>query len=209
MKRTGWRQVSNFQMNLRPTILGSLILCFGVSTGWAAPITWTLQGVALSDGQTLTGSFDYDVSTNTFSNISIANSGNISHPAATWDTKLAGNWGSWTGVYFTSGPSAQTDKTVSIDWVGSLTNAGGTLALATHASARAFWRCGYYVDFNDENTFSYQNCDGSQNALRSGSAYSPLVVSGSISAVPVPAAAWLFGGALGALGWLRKRQTTA
>jgi hypothetical protein len=36
--------------------------------------------------------------------------------------------------------------------------------------------------------------------------YASSVISGSISAVPVPAALWLFGSALAGLGWLRRKQ---
>ena len=35
-----------------------------------------------------------------------------------------------------------------------------------------------------------------------------LLPGGTITAVPVPAAMWLFGSALGGLGWMRRRKTT-
>jgi len=42
-----------------------------------------------------------------------------------------------------------------------------------------------------------------------GSALNPTFVAGNINVVPVPAAAWLFGSAIGLLGWLRRRSIAA
>jgi hypothetical protein len=49
--------------------------------------------------------------------------------------------------------------------------------------------------------------DGGQDSTPKTSAlYAWPVLDGDIAPVPLPAALWLFGGALGALGWVRRRQ---
>lgn len=62
--------------------LSALTLLFSFSTvARAVDVHWVLDGVLLSDGQTLTGSFDYDESTSTISNAAITNSGSALWPS--------------------------------------------------------------------------------------------------------------------------------
>jgi hypothetical protein len=49
----------------------------------AAVVEWTLQGVHLSDGTAVTGTFDYDVDSNQYSNVDIVVASGPSYPVAT------------------------------------------------------------------------------------------------------------------------------
>jgi hypothetical protein len=68
-------------------------------------------------------------------------------------------------------------------FAASLTNAGGVVAI----DGSGEFICG-------------QECIYPASELRQ-------ISSGQVSAVPIPAAAWLFGSALAGLGWLRRKQT--
>jgi hypothetical protein len=68
-----------------------------------------------------------------------------------------------------------------LDFSGSLTNAGGTYQVS-----------GY--------EFEGTTVWGGQTFIRD-------IVSGTVTAVPIPAAVWLFGSALAGLGWMRRKQT--
>jgi hypothetical protein len=50
----------------------------------AAPVTWTLNGVTFQDGATASGSFVYDATTNTYSNVNITTSGGTILPGASY-----------------------------------------------------------------------------------------------------------------------------
>ncbi|MDB4308249.1 VPLPA-CTERM sorting domain-containing protein [Gammaproteobacteria bacterium] len=78
-------------------------------------------------------------------------------------------------------PGAPPPFVMELDFSGSLTNAGGTYEVS-----------GYDVELA-------RNW-GEEAFVRN-------IVSGTVTAVPVPAAAWLFGSALAGLGLLRRKQT--
>jgi hypothetical protein len=69
-----------------------------------------------------------------------------------------------------------------LQFVDPLTSGGGTVNLVPYSSYE------WGKDYNN-NTFGLS------------------LVSGSVSAIPIPAAIWLFGSALGGLGWMRHRKT--
>ncbi len=52
-----------------------------VNAAQAETIRWTLQDAMLSDGQSVTGSFDYDTVSGGFSNVSLFNSGSANWAA--------------------------------------------------------------------------------------------------------------------------------
>jgi hypothetical protein len=178
---------------------GIIGLCLLSMSASAVPVTWTLNNVAFNDGATASGSFTYDADTNTYSSISVA---------TTAGSVLGGQ--GFAGLLTDIGPDASRlgmAPTPSTTVAGlpillfrfdtALTNAGGTSNLTL----------GTYSPF-----FPAQ---GSYEAVcvQSGICGSPiplsnirLVTAGSvIAAVPIPAAAWLFGSALGVMGWLRRR----
>lgn len=50
----------------------------------AVPVMWTLQGVTLTDGGTVTGSFTYDAASNTYSNVNIITTTGSARSGATY-----------------------------------------------------------------------------------------------------------------------------
>ena len=165
----------------------ALILLFACGTATAIPLEWTLNDVLLDDGQYLTGQFTYDADTNTYSNLSITS------PEPPW-------WLGLTEYTFTSSVNPSDAESilmgrnpsgfngshyVNLFFDSALTNQGGNVALRLN---------GYSREEFDETNYG-------------GGVLDRFVVSGSVSAVPVPAAAWLFGSGLGLLGWFRRRRS--
>ena len=60
------------------------VICVLSGSAAAAPVTWTLDGVAFDDGGTASGSFVYDAATNTYSAISITTTAGSSRPGASY-----------------------------------------------------------------------------------------------------------------------------
>jgi len=79
---------------VRPTATGlvrvlasyviALILAVGAPAASAAPIMWSLSGVAFVDGGTATGSFSYDPDANTVGTIAVTTSAGTSFAGATY-----------------------------------------------------------------------------------------------------------------------------
>ena len=179
-----------------------LVLLLGASTSWSAPVTWTLDGVVLANQlpdssyeySNLTGSFAYDADTNAFSDISIhSEPGNYFGGATDYTDDAYTAWKpsaiespSSTSVIFNAFSQAAAlcpdicDMVLTLNFAVALTNAGGNIALSgNEAIVGQSW----------------------------GLVTSRGIVSGSINAVPVPAAVWLFGSALAGLGWMRRKQS--
>jgi hypothetical protein len=157
----------------------------------AIPVTWTLDNVimeSLVTGRTgaLTGSFDYDSITNEYSNIAILSTGWLDGvDVAMFQTTPPLTFGEGNNNGLTLyGDTTPADAAVEIqlDYDSALTGQGGTIDLLYSTSI-----------------YSYQAFIGYADAR--------MVSAGTISAVPVPAAVWLFGSGLGLLGWFRRRQT--
>ena len=182
-------------MRFLPTFF--MVSFFMLSTAQAETIRWTLQNAMLSDGQSVTGSFDYDTGSGEFSAISIFNSG-----AATWAaTEFTQTVDSvsvippvdcqtYACVFL---PDAATTGSIALELVWDnypvyLTEAG-TLNLLYGTSS--MWLC--------------DNSDCSSLFAPGGTRVD--FVAGAIlgTVVPIPAAVWLFGSALAALGWLRRK----
>jgi len=167
-------------------IIGAL--CFILTTSvQAAPVTWTLNDVGFDDGEILEGSFTFDADTNSYSNVYIYSS-DYSY-AGYSDTALP-PFVIWNSIYSSSNENYLGGETA-YDFVGlfildlrfdsALTNAGGSVSLLP-TSYEGLYQ-GEFV------------------------AFERAVVSGTLSAVPIPAPAWLFGSALAGLGWMRRKQT--
>jgi hypothetical protein len=158
----------------------------------AAPVQWVLQDVLFNDGGTAFGSFVYDADTNTFSSIAIT---------TTDGSALSGNF--YEFINFDPG-LADADSVLlaaaadpvfgtpafNMNLATPMTNAGGTIDLATAPPPLAF-----------ESTCLTNPCTMFFSIDRE-------IISGSISAVPLPGALWLFATALGFLGWWRRPQAS-
>ncbi|NND53340.1 MAG: VPLPA-CTERM sorting domain-containing protein [Gammaproteobacteria bacterium] len=168
---------------MRPTTILILLLCF-FSAAQAAPLTWTLDGVTFDNGTQLQGQFDYDASTNTYSNVLIQSGNPIWYsdsklPPFTLDNTFGP--GTATGFEAWTRYDGCCDSYLYIYLDSAMTDSGGVISILTTSYEARFYPGG--------DDYRY-------------------VTGGTISAVPIPAAAWLFGSALAGLGWLRRRQTT-
>ena len=175
-----------------------LLLVSGQSL--AAPVIWTLEGVTLDSGGLISGSFAYDADTNSYSDIAIQ--------APSWyeiNPLFTGENLTYVDLRGFPNPDAQelpidnaTSTSVSLaagHWgfgtiygaeldlifASAMTNGGGTIALVAGSSDIEY--------FNEHIGESFT------------------IVGGAITAVPIPAAIWLFGSALAGLGWMRRRKT--
>ena len=185
-------------------LLTFLILGFFASIAQAAPVTWTFNNVVFDDGTQLTGSFTYDIDTNTTSDINIFTQGNnLTYPGfADWTDPMHYNSGGAGGggidfVFISTAPSCSScNPNLNLSFYDpflglGLSNAGGE-----------------YVWAPSPFTGSIPAMEGTEIAYSYLGSDQRSIVSGSISSVPIPDAAWLFGTALAGLGWLRRKQTT-
>ena len=155
----------------------------------AAPVVWTIDSLLFDDGGTASGSFTYDADTNTYSHISISTSSGsvlpggvygVIHPHTPYVAPS-----NETGMVVLDVTNGEFDSTaMSLIFESPLSNAGGTILLT----------------YSIETSCAGELCNFPVSPQR-------FLVSGSVSAVPIPAAVWLFGSGLGLLGWLRGRQT--
>jgi len=165
------------------------------TTAYGAQVTWVLEDVVLSDGQTLEGSFVFDTSAPEFygfSAVSITNSGNETYAAMTFDTAAATRNNDLRNV-FTTGATATGKMFLQLDWLGDLADGTGTFDLNTYPS-------GFY-------SYAFGICDSTGCGSRTFYAGSPRYVSGTIRAVPIPPAILLFASACGAL--IARRRTSS
>ena len=163
-----------------------LILLLGYGSVQAAVVTWTVNGTFV-DGGTMTGTFDYDADSNMYSNISITTT---NYAPACCGAQFGGTYttpftfGSLDESHFFAETNASVGGNfliLQLDFLSDLTNAGGVVN----------------IDVNSNNSIEIVT---SFEAIRN------LMPGATVSAVPIPAAVWLFGSALAGLGWLRRKQ---
>jgi hypothetical protein len=169
-----------------------VILLMVVGAANAVPVTWTFNDFEFDDGGVATGSFVYDADTNTYSDISVTTTTGSTldgvHHAYLWSEVVSdsdgmvfiGNGDHWDGEIF-----VYEEYLILIALSGDMTNSGGSLSLQSHSHETT---CAGFCSIPPEPPKRY-------------------LISGSISAVPIPAAVWLFGSGLGILGWFRRRQS--
>jgi hypothetical protein len=168
-------------------VTAAAALFLASSSANAVPVTWTLEDVVFSDGGTATGSYVYNASTNTLSNIHIVTSANA--PFGT--TYGVPTPGATLSTLFDTLPSSSNlaDLTGSprliFELLAAMTDAGGTISLDTSYAFEAI--CAVAV------------CGGAPAADR-------MITSGEVTTTPLPAALPLFAAGLGALGLLRGRR---
>jgi hypothetical protein len=158
----------------------------------AAPVTWTLNNYVFDDGGTASGSFVMD---SVSKEITAANIVTTSGSAFVGESYSAID--AEYGVIITAPPSfmqfytdnlpGRVNETVFVLELGAGFDASG----GTYSTKAGEYRCNHDL-----------YCPSDNVLLRS---IQPL--SGSITSVPIPAAVWLFGSALGGLGWMRRRRT--
>jgi len=173
---------------MRSVVFASLL--FVVLPVQAAPVTWTFENVVFVDGGSAAGSFVYDVATDIFSDIDITTTAGsilsdatygISNPYVSSGTTVA--YGKTLAQFVSAEGDLTGTQSILLNIGGLLTNQGGSI----------------YITDSVEVACTNSNCV-TYAAPR-------IMASGYITAVPVPAAVWLFGSALAGLGWMRRKQT--
>ena len=166
----------------------ALILLLGCSSASAVPVTWYLNDVTFDNGVWVRGTFTYDASTNIYSDISInpPSLGNglpyyadFSRPGCLECGFEVPNT-SESAIF--SGTGGNDEYFLWLQFETPLSDAGGEISLLTGPPSGIYLSQRYQVP----------------SRLAS-------LVSGTVSLVPVPAAAWLFASGLGLLGWFRRR----
>jgi hypothetical protein len=177
---------------MKSLLLGAACACLvGSNLAHAAPVTWTLNNVAFADEGTAIGSFVFDADTNEVTSWSISVAGGDSTTFPPFIYESDGN--QFSDVFsnalidqyfsFNDLPPAQDTRLIRIGPSQPLTNSGGTVVLDV-----------LNTNFNVETVNSI----------------SRLIVSGSVSAVPLPAAfPLLASGLIGLMGIARRRQAAS
>jgi hypothetical protein len=180
------------------TLAVSIILSLSAMTAHASPVEWTLANVVFDTGYTATGTFTYDADLSIYSDVNISIllspfpsiltfsdtdplfSLSSSQLPQIVQLKLTDNTDPQTYFSF---------QQLQLNFDSPLTDSGGTISLADSSSL--------YRRFEVQIDEDFRQIDETTNFL----------VSGTVSAIPIPAAVWLFASALAGLGWLRRRQT--
>jgi hypothetical protein len=161
----------------------TIVTLLASMTANAAAVTWTVDNLLFSNGGSAYGSFGYDASTNLYSDVDITTLFSDGNGFANYQALLTSRTSDSEHLYLI-GPGAGGLSAVSFTFAAALTSAGGTAT----------------ISYGQEVFCDDYECTPPAGNIRN-------VVSGSVSAVPIPAAAWLFGSALAGLGWLRRKPT--
>jgi hypothetical protein len=159
-----------------------LAACLCGATGAAQALTWELADVSFADNTLVSGTFDFDSSSNTYSNWNISVLAGIGLSAYTYsqglDVGFAGT-ASAAAVDFVAFPPDSTGRYLRLTFSSPLTNAGG------------------FVPLQPNNSFECDNCNISRP-----------IVGGAVfaQAVPEPGSWALFGLGLAAVGAVLRRQ---
>ena len=169
-------------------IIVSVCLYFVASSAFATPIEWDIN-FTLSDGATGSGSFYYDQDSNSYTGISITTTaGEAPFNGETFEYLMPSNQSSAAALFLVSDLPGDLTGVPGMYFIlnGSLIDPSGTYQIIEGFES-------FCADFY---------CNDNASELRE-------IYSGTVtaSAVPVPAAVWLFGSALAGLGWVRRKQS--
>ena len=189
--------------------IGALTALMMASGAWGASVTWTLSNALFDDGATAFGSFVYNTGSNTYSSIDITVLGfDLSGAPVGWGwgleadpfhyivdgqkpptTSLRFSFFDYASAPASLCPAPGTTCTREFEWhfESPLTSCAPTSTCFLPISSfthEKFTRDGIVGD--------------TRHRLISGQVQS--------TAVPIPAAAWLFGSGLAMLGWIRRRK---
>jgi len=161
-------------------------------SAYAIPVHWALDDVIFDDLGMANGSFVYDADTDVMSDASVVTTPGSSFDGAVYTEIRGGGTSPIDNIFLflRSGTGDLRGQSILqlIFAPGSLTNAGGTVPI--------------FLDVTPivgEIDCLNSTCDlvGGWRDITSGSVIG--------STIPIPAAAWLFGSALGFLGWMRRK----
>ena len=158
-----------------------LVTLFASGSVCAAPVEWAIDSLVFDDGGTGSGTFTYDADTNMYSSIDIVTTAGSGSAGAPYISVIDDAPNDSTYVAVMVYP-LEGSHMLELSFADSLTNAGGTIAIDGYGESL----CG-------------QECMFPVLGLRQ-------ISGGQISAVPVPATAWLLGSALAGLGWVRRKR---
>jgi len=174
-------------MAIKSLLLLLVTFAIGIPTAFAAPIQWVLQDVIFDDGGTASGTYIYDADTSSLSDISIITTSgtNPSFPGETFIFPAAPGQPPnhiSVGTALPQGSWAGIYRLI-LDLDGDMDNTGGTLQIQP---------------LSQEMLCELDSC---------GATKIRYITSGSVSAVPIPAAIWLFGsGLIGLVGFARSKK---
>jgi len=167
---------------MRIFAISALLFSSAVS---AQPIKWTLNDVVFDDGGTLSGYFVFDADSQAISEVSISSTSGANGPAQIYNTTVwsTGQLGyvddeKYTVLGFDSEGSTNLNLVLSV--AGHLSNSGGSYDLLLSGCTLG-------------NLCSNEDYENNPVLER-------YAVSGSISAVPLPAGVWLLASSLALLG---------
>lgn len=192
----------------RLTLTALLALVGFAGSAQAVPVQWTLQNMTFSNGSTATGSFTFDLDTNTFSDISISVTAATDYTGFQAQTfnAIAPSSGNYYGAIFTTLPlwyddvSAGCDENAWGDKSGCGTNAlviGIYPSQMTNAGGTIFTKYSYLAFCSGDacNTGSWQFTSLTSN-----------LTTASITSVPEPESYAMMLAGLGVVGWMARRR---
>src|SRR6266849_1326784 len=105
-------------------------MALSATTASAGTLTWTLTGVT-SLGSTITGSFDFNANTTTYSDINITTSGGSIIPNFTWSQHASfGSFSCCLAMVDTTAIDETGADVLNLGFASDLTNAGGTIPIS-------------------------------------------------------------------------------